>query len=179
MTAQTYERYVDTKVVVRTVISGVTIGVLGGITFTRSGPVVRMGPESYRLLQWWNAESLSQLAREGAETKLDRHPADILIADQGIEILPIAPLAWERLMAPVKVVDGQRVVWTGTTSEFSFTEGQRATIKRASGKPETEPFAGSPEYVAAQSAFDDLERVTSHADAVRRIANNDFGDTDV
>ena len=77
-------------VVVRSRVSGVSIGTLTSLTTSAGGFQVRL-VDAVRLWSWKGAFTLSEVAVSGVESaRIDHHPDGVLIAESGLEILPVS-----------------------------------------------------------------------------------------
>lgn len=85
------------RYIVRTQVSGVSIGVITAVEATVAGLVVSL-TDAVRVWKWEGAFTLADVARNGnAVCRFDRHPDGVVIAESGMELLPVSDDIWERL----------------------------------------------------------------------------------
>lgn len=88
------------RVIVRTYISGVSIGVLAALSTSEAGFEAHL-TDAIRLWKWTGAFTLSEIATVGSATaRIAKHPSEgVWMADRGMEILPISDAAFQKTMS--------------------------------------------------------------------------------
>ena len=89
------EHLVGQWVLIRTRISGVSVGRLRSVTATEAGWSVVLD-EGLRIWSWsGGALACSELAAgQATEVRTEAHPAGIVICDEGVEIIPTDAGHW-------------------------------------------------------------------------------------
>jgi hypothetical protein len=86
------------RCIVRTRISGVSIGIITHIEVEAS-TTVRLS-DAIRIWSWTDsAFTLSEMAISGAKCRVDTHPDGTVITETGMEILPVSDAAWAFIQA--------------------------------------------------------------------------------
>jgi hypothetical protein len=94
--AATHGHLLGTRCLIRTRISGVSVGLLRSVSTSAAGWSVVLD-DAIRVWSWEGALACSTLAIDGpTSSKTERHPDGIVIADQGMEIVPVSEAAWSR-----------------------------------------------------------------------------------
>jgi hypothetical protein len=94
-----YEHLLDRRVLIRTRISGVSIGILEDCT-----PTAARLTKAIRIWSWEDAFTVSEIATTGAACRIAHHPDGIVIdSPDGRELMLVETAAWERIMASAVV----------------------------------------------------------------------------
>ncbi len=86
------------RVLVRTHNSGVSIGTLDHVR--PFGNLVEMQlSNAVRIWRWSGAFTCSELAANGGECRVARHPSPLVLFEQAAEVLPVSDTAWDRIQS--------------------------------------------------------------------------------
>lgn len=88
--------YHGVRCLIRTRISGVSIGIVDSLDVTTRSVVLS---DAVRVWSWADAFTCSEIAAKGAACRIDRHPDGILIVDEGMEVIPVLDTAWADIQA--------------------------------------------------------------------------------